>query len=607
MQVMSSDLSGFKSTDQTFLETQLRILGSEFLHRNAVNYLLAAVAGEVSKEPGTRKLLNGQDLTGGEIVPPKSMPALKSFVSGKTTDQLRAELSRRFTANYVPRTRIFALQAKSSNPQFAAAAINAVGVVYGEYIAEMYASTAESAFLLLKQQAEETSIRVKALADKLVGFKEQTELDAILNPALIEELSAERLGQLRQELALRSSEITALEDQLESTTREINALSGRYRPMHPELKPKLAKQEFLRDQIVKLKDRILADWLREHQSERMTIEESFIEKDLETTRTLNELILSKMKEIDFSKAAPEVTVRFLRVAEVNKRQSSPNPFLNLTLGTLSGVVLGLVVTFGRAHGRSKIVTIVTPETDLPAPIVGRLPNIARKADLRALALGEDHSSPNAEAYKVLRTRVEALSRPVSNVILISSPERADGKSTISCSLAQTFAALGRRVLLMDVDLRCGSLHSILEQSQTPGLSELLKNSEDPKVIEINSCLDYLPCGQFLKNPSEMLASDRMEKIMIAMSQAYNVVIMDAPPLLPVADATLLARYSDIRIVVVRSGRTHLQAARMAANSLVNLGYDISGVVLNDVRLDEARQYDFGRYYYPQYGYGYDSK
>ena len=158
------------------------------------------------------------------------------------------------------------------------------------------------------------------------------------------------------------------------------------------------------------------------------VEFSMLEQDLGATRHLHELLVEKMKEVDFSKEAPRATVRVLEEAKVPTAPSYPRPGRNVAMGGVSGLMVGIALAFLRAYARSGMVSLALPEDKLPAPVIGRLPLVRDGEVLGDILGGEATDSPQAEAFNALRTNVEAMMKPGANVLLITSPDRGDGKS-----------------------------------------------------------------------------------------------------------------------------------------------------------------------------------
>jgi capsular exopolysaccharide synthesis family protein len=604
---LSSEVGAFKRWDDTFSHTQIQILRSDFLTRRAVSLLLDTLRRPPEAKPasaaGATAVLD--DMHGTTLIlREESRSAIEEYVSGRDVVALSAELKSGIVVGLVPKTRVLRIQTRSACPHFAAAAANTLACAYSHYVSEASATSSERVFRLLQRQEQDVTEGIKTGSQQLLELKKRSEM-AMLSERIRTNDNESVSDALRDELAVGDPEISALTDELLTVQASTEDLSHRYKPEHPKIKELLAKGALIETQITRLKERVYAAWRRRHQEERNAIEYTTLEQDIAASRRLHELLLGKMKELDFSKQTSVASVRVLERAEPPSRPAYPNKALNVVLGALAGLMLGVFAAFVRAHGRTNLVSLAVPEDALPSAFIGRLPHIASAESLEAILGGRDSKTPAAEAIKTLRTSVEAMLKTAGNpVALITSPDRSDGKSTVSVALAQSFAALGRRVLLMDVDLRRGHLHTVLGvAATTPGLTDYLCGQDEAAPLEIAEGLHFFVCGTSTEQPSELLASARMASLMAEFAQAYDVVILDSPPLLPVTDASLLARYAGTRLMVVRSLRTHLEACRFAANILANLGCPVDGLVLNDVRAEESAYYG---YYHRYYHRGYDS-
>ncbi len=216
----------------------------------------------------------------------------------------------------------------------------------------------------------------------------------------------------------------------------------------------------------------------------------------------------------------------------------------------------------------------------------------------------------SEAYRAFRTNITFLNidRP-PQVIVVTSPGPAEGKSTCVSNLAITLAQQDSRTLLMDCDLRRGIVHKVFgAESKEPGLTNVLVGDctldEGLRHIEAipGKQLDYLPTGTLPPNPSELLGSLHMHDLIESLRSRYDVILLDSPPLNLVTDAAVLGTVVDAVILIARAGSTDKGALRFAREQLTAVNAPVSGVVLNDVDF-EGR----GRYYGSGYGYRYDAR
>ncbi|APF22162.1 CpsD/CapB family tyrosine-protein kinase [Clostridium butyricum] len=202
----------------------------------------------------------------------------------------------------------------------------------------------------------------------------------------------------------------------------------------------------------------------------------------------------------------------------------------------------------------------------------------------------------SEAYRTLRTNIQYSSFDKKiQTIVVTSAEAAEGKSTVSGNLALAFAQNEKRVIIVDCDLRKPSVHKNFKVSNLCGLSEvLIGKSELNNVIQNrNEHLDILTSGKIPPNPSEMLSSSAMTKLIETLKEEYDVIILDSAPLGAVTDAQILSTKVDGTILVTRAERTKREIVLEAKNSLEKVGANILGCVLHAVENTKGKYY----YYY----------
>jgi len=234
-------------------------------------------------------------------------------------------------------------------------------------------------------------------------------------------------------------------------------------------------------------------------------------------------------------------------------------------------------------------------------------NGAAKQVSAKLVTVNDSRSVGAEAYRTLRTKL-LFSRALSSLktIVVTSPFAQDGKSTVAANLATTFAQHGMRTLLIDCDLRRPTQHQVFGVSSRPGLTDLLTSDElIPGAGRRTSVenLSLITAGALPPDPPELVGSARMRSLLEKLGETFDVIVLDTPPVLPVADSAILASLADGVLLVVRAGQTDRRAAQLAVQQLQDVDARILGAVLNDPN-EQVQLYD--SYGYATY-YGYATK
>ena len=197
-----------------------------------------------------------------------------------------------------------------------------------------------------------------------------------------------------------------------------------------------------------------------------------------------------------------------------------------------------------------------------------------------------------ESYNALRNNIEFIRDGAVRCIGITSATSNDGKTTVALNLAQSFAAAQKRTLLIDADMRNPSLHKALQLSNARGLSDVLREGTDLRVIKLENMpnLYLLPSGRRPYDPSHLLGSDEMGHFLQEMRKYFDMIIIDTPPVLPVSDAAMLSRHVDGMIVVVRYGVTYEGGAVRTRRALALANANLLGIVLNDVPVKLSRAY-----------------
>lgn len=317
---------------------------------------------------------------------------------------------------------------------------------------------------------------------------------------------------------------------------------------------------------------------------------------------LGESLAAAVERIDTPAGQDASPIKLTRVRDALASYApvSPNVQLNLALGVLVGLALGVGIAVLRAVLDNRVRSPRDVEALTDRPLIGAIPHDP-KAKERPLILHADPHNPRSEAFRSLRTNLQFLEMDGGHTYVITSSIPTEGKSTTSINLAIALADSGKRVALLDTDLRKPKVAEYLGIEGGTGLTDVLIGRA--RVADVllpwgNRSLYVLPAGKIPPNPSELLGSERMQKLLEALGQEFDVVLCDAPPLLPVTDAAVLSRSTSGAIMVVAVGRTTTNQLDGALEALETVGSKVAGVVLTMVPTKGADAYAYG------YGYGY---
>jgi capsular exopolysaccharide synthesis family protein len=295
---------------------------------------------------------------------------------------------------------------------------------------------------------------------------------------------------------------------------------------------------------------------------------------------------------------PTVGVKIVAEPRLADAPVSPQPVRNVGLA----IALGLIVGVGAAALRESMDTTVrSPEAltaAAEAPMLGAIPYDGRATKEPLITQGSAQSA-RAEAMRQLRTNLQFVNvdRPLRSVV-VTSALPGEGKSTTVCNLSIAFAEAGKRVIVIDADLRRPKIAEYLGLEGAVGLTNVLAGQAHVRdVVQPwgNSGLWVLPSGTVPPNPSEMLGSGNMADLLTALGGAFDVIVIDTPPLLPVTDAAVMSTVADGCLLVSRFAKTTVAQAGAAAAALTAVGAKLHGCILNMIPATRTSQYAYYTY------------
>jgi tyrosine-protein kinase Etk/Wzc len=333
-------------------------------------------------------------------------------------------------------------------------------------------------------------------------------------------------------------------------------------------------------------------------------------RDVKVNNELYLLLLNKAQELRVVKSGTIGNVRILDRAFVPRKPVHPLLGQTLSLSLLLGLALGVMAAFTRRALNRGVEDPDALEAATGISVYATVPHSALQVQLGrdgrragfgvALLATRDATDLAIESLRSLRTSLQfALMDSSNGVVVISGPSPGIGKSFISCNFAQVLADSGKRVLLVDGDLRDGSVHRIFGLKREQGLSEVVAGSLPLKdaIHPVSDRLHVLTQGQIPPNPSELLMNARFRELMETVAKQYDLVVVDTPPILAVTDAAIVGRLAGVTLVVLRAGEHHVREVTLALKRFAQSGVRVAGFVLNDLtRLAAGSSYGYGYQY-----------
>lgn len=544
----------------------------------------------------------------------------------------------------------------STNPEFATLIVNSVAKAYIDEILDMKMSASRYSLEWMTKKAEEEKTKLekseRALQEYMRAHDIVTLQDRVaITPEKLSEFNTQlmRAETKRKEIEslynqvlsvtknLREAEtlpaiaseptVQSLRGQILKAEQNIEELTKKYGKKHPamikaeeELRVLRQKREqeirrvinSIRNEyeLAKANESSLRRTLAGTKSEAQSLNEKFIEfgvltREVETNRQLYDALIKKIKEQSVTEEIQTVNVWVVEKAEKPVSPVKPRKALNILLGIIVGLFGGVGLAFFFEYLDNTIKTPEDVENRIGVPVLGTVPLMEKKGENIEEIVFKEPQNIFAESYKTIRTAIllSSADRPPKN-ILITSMAMEEGKTVTSVNLAITIARLGYSVLLIDGDLRKPRVHSVFNLNNLSGLSTYLAGTTSDIGTLLKSPamnLSVIPSGPVPPNPSELLGSNRMQELLEILSERFDMILWDSPPLMTVTDGLILSRILDGTIVVVRAGKTTYDSVMRGLSYLRGKRADDStshllGVVINgfDIRNSE---YIYSQYYH----------
>ena len=401
---------------------------------------------------------------------------------------------------------------------------------------------------------------------------------------------ASKYGDLHPELINVRAERADLDAQINLEVGKITE------SLRNELNVILRREAVLRESVEELKTDVLSN-------NQQLIELGELERQATSARTIYESFLNRFRETEQQSINEDSDARIISKATIPLGASFPNMKIHLVIGFVFSVVLGVIFALlaDRLHNTFRHADDV--ESELGLPMLGTVPEVRRlrvKRPKLAETIRDQPTSQFSESARSLRTAMmlSNIDTPPKIVALTSSLP-SEGKTTTALSIALSSAASGSRTLLVDADMRRPNVATILRLKPQAGIVELLTNDDvqmsDAVVVEGTTGLHVIGVNALPPSPNDLLASKRFEDWIESLRDTYDLVIIDTPPLLPVADTQIISRHVDKVLMVLKWNATPRDIARRAVQDLQRSGAKIAGVALTQVNTAKQASRHYGGY------------
>lgn len=580
--------------------------------RSAIGAGFTLVAGEGSDKNKSFTLLNGEDevilqgKVGEELSNGKFNLTIRSLVARSGTeftlvrkDRLNTILDLQAAIGASEKGKdsgIINLSLQSESTQFAEKVLDKVAAIYVRRNVERNSAEAQKSLEFLEVQLPEVK--------KQLEYAEQRFNDYQIKRQSIN-ITLETQGVLEQ--------VVELETKLQELELKRLELSRKFKESHPTYQGVLEQIEAVQKQKQNLVGEV--GNLPETQQELLRLK-----RDVEVSNQIYTLLLSKTQELDIVRAGTVGNVRVIDHAEVNtSKPVKPKKALIVVMATMLGGMLAVAIVFiqkaihkgvedpNEIEALGLPVYASVPYSDYQDKLTGFSRARKSKDKPKSILAVDNPADLSIEALRSLRTSLHfAMMEAKNNIIAISGPSPGVGKSFISVNLATVLAQSGKKVLIIDADMRKGYLQTQFGMKWDDGLSDLLSGrltlEQVTKTSQVQD-LDVITRGQIPPNPSELLMHSNFTKLVEQIKDKYDIVIIDTPPILAVTDPAIVSAHTGTTLLVTRFGQNHAREIELTRNRFEQNGIDVKGVVFNGVLRKASNAYGYYGYYNYEYKSG----
>ena len=564
--------------------------------KDANNYIVPFNDHEFEGKVGVLLDSNGISLKVDSI---EAKPGTEFVISYVSKLQAITDLQEIFSvADQGKDTGILSLSLTGPDPLLLEKTLNSISNNYlAQNVARQAAQDAKS-LEFLNQQLPKVRNDLDIAEDKLNQYRRQK--DSV-------DLSLEAKSVLEQ--------IVNVDNQLNELTFRESEISQLYTKEHPTYKALMEKRKTLQDEKAKLNERVSA--MPKTQQDILQLS-----RDVDSGQAVYMQLLNRQQELNIAKSSAIGNVRIIDDAVSQPKPVKPKKIIIVLVGIVLGGMISIGIVLLRIFLRRGI---ESPEQleELGINVYASIPisetfanktlqntKLRRKAgsEYQSFLAVDNPADLAIEAIRGLRTSLHfAMMEARNNVLMISGASPNAGKTFVSSNLAAIIAQTGKKVLFIDTDMRKGYTHKLFNLSNDNGLSDVLSGKiEVSKAIKkVSSAgFDYISRGMVPPNPAELLMHRRLGELITLVSQSYDIVILDTPPILAVTDAAIIGNYVGTTLLIARFEQNTTKEIEVSFKRFEQSGVIVKGCILNGVVKKASSYYSYG---YSHYGYSYTDK
>lgn len=564
--------------------------------KDANNYIVTFNDHEFEGKVGVLLDSNGISLKVDSI---EAKPGTEFIISYVSKLQAITDLQEIFSvADQGKDTGILSLSLTGPDPLLLEKTLNSISNNYlAQNVARQAAQDAKS-LEFLNQQLPKVRNDLDIAEDKLNQYRRQK--DSV-------DLSLEAKSVLEQ--------IVNVDNQLNELTFRESEISQLYTKEHPTYKALMEKRKTLQDEKAKLNERVSA--MPKTQQDILQLS-----RDVDSGQAVYMQLLNRQQELNIAKSSAIGNVRIIDDAVSQPKPVKPKKIIIVLVGIVLGGMISIGIVLLRIFLRRGI---ESPEQleELGINVYASIPisetfanktlqntKLRRKAgsEYQSFLAVDNPADLAIEAIRGLRTSLHfAMMEARNNVLMISGASPNAGKTFVSSNLAAIIAQTGKKVLFIDTDMRKGYTHKLFNLSNDNGLSDVLSGKiEVSKAIKkVSSAgFDYISRGMVPPNPAELLMHRRLGELITLVSQSYDIVILDTPPILAVTDAAIIGNYVGTTLLIARFEQNTTKEIEVSFKRFEQSGVIVKGCILNGVVKKASSYYSYG---YSHYGYSYTDK